>query len=130
MRPAIAQHRISYVLKLLKGGMSQRQASINSGVSLPIVNEIARGERGSAHKTGEVKFQDVEQYTCPGCKRPVTTAPCVACTAKRTDETTTAEATVRPEAETAGRSDTREVSKRNPRRSQHRSGVPSDRLPS
>lgn len=83
MRPRIAPNRIAYVLKLLRGGMSQRQASIASGISVGRVNQIANGQSIQFSEDAQVDFQTVKPYTCPTCNRLVTTAPCVKCTSKR-----------------------------------------------
>jgi hypothetical protein len=82
MRPQIARGKVAQVLKLLQAGLSQREASKASGVSLPVVNRIAQG-REAMQFSEDVEFQQVRPYTCPGCERVVTTAPCVACTARR-----------------------------------------------
>ena len=89
MRPRLAPHRIAFVKKLLQpkrqggGGMSQRAASIASGVALRIVNEIAQGGRGDQFsEDAQVEFQNVNPYTCPTCERLVNTAPCVTCTSR------------------------------------------------
>lgn len=83
MRPRIGADKIALVRRLLGTGMGQRSAAKESGVSLPIVNEIAQGKRAEQFSEDATDFQSVAPYTCPGCHRRVNTAPCVACTNKR-----------------------------------------------
>lgn len=85
MRPRTAPKKIAHVMRLLRTGMGQRSVAHESGVSLPIVNEIAQGKRGIEQFSEEagVQFQTVRPYTCPGCGGMVTTAPCIACSSKR-----------------------------------------------
>ena len=85
MRPSIGRGKVAQVLKLVSGGMSQRQAARVAGVSKSTAHHIVNGQHVSqfSEDSGEVAFHTCPEYACPTCRRLVTSAPCPVCVARR-----------------------------------------------
>lgn len=82
MRKPVSHYKVVEVQRLVKIGVSAREAARRVGMSNRTASKIANGEHVSQFSETD-QLQTVAEYECPTCRRIVNTAPCPTCLARR-----------------------------------------------